>query len=125
MESGALASPNDSRSVRGIKRPKRFDDFQCPDGTPVRAGVLESAANPLAGCDAQTGVTTPGPPVVAAGDMTELANKQPAALKAIIRILREENQHLRGMLETERGRAQQLAAGVERLVRGYRDGTSP
>ena len=58
-------------------------------------------------------------------DMTELANKPPAALKSIIKILRAENAALRERLESEQSRGKSLAQGLERMVREYHAAALP
>ena len=98
------ASP--SRAARGIKRPRRFDDFQCVDDAVLRP-TAESATSEVS------------------SDMTELANKPPAALKSIIKILRAENAALRERLESEQGRGRSLAEGLERAVRDYHAAALP
>ncbi|KAF0307629.1 hypothetical protein FJT64_021063 [Amphibalanus amphitrite] len=75
------------RFSRGIKRPKRYDDFQCVDDAPRGTSPVPDAGS---------------------SDMTELANKPPAALKSIIGILRTENAELRSRLEAEQGRLGRL-----------------
>ncbi|XP_043233121.1 uncharacterized protein LOC122387225 isoform X2 [Amphibalanus amphitrite] len=94
----APTSPSRSakgRFSRGIKRPKRYDDFQCVDDAPRGTSPVPDAGS---------------------SDMTELANKPPAALKSIIGILRTENAELRSRLEAEQGRLGRLVDDVERLV---------
>ncbi|KAF0307628.1 hypothetical protein FJT64_021063 [Amphibalanus amphitrite] len=86
----APTSPSRSakgRFSRGIKRPKRYDDFQCVDDAPRGTSPVPDAGS---------------------SDMTELANKPPAALKSIIGILRTENAELRSRLEAEQGRLGRL-----------------
>ncbi|KAF0307557.1 hypothetical protein FJT64_021148 [Amphibalanus amphitrite] len=97
-QKAAPASPSRSakgRASRGIKRPKRYDDFQCVDDAPRGTSPVPDAGS---------------------SDMTELANKPPAALKSIIGILRSENAELRSRLEAEQGRLGRLVDDVERLV---------
>ncbi|XP_043233187.1 zinc finger protein 233-like isoform X6 [Amphibalanus amphitrite] len=99
-QKAAPASPSRSakgRASRGIKRPKRYDDFQCVDDAPRGTSPVPDAGS---------------------SDMTELANKPPAALKSIIGILRSENAELRSRLEAEQGRLGRLVDDVERLVGG-------
>ncbi|XP_043212487.1 uncharacterized protein LOC122376646 [Amphibalanus amphitrite] len=105
----SLSRAAEVRASRGIKRPKRYDDFECADDAPQRP--LEAAPSPAAAAAAG-----------ASPDMTELANKPPAALKSIIGILRTENAELRSRLEAEQGRGSRLVEDIERLVGKYRAG---